>query len=202
MDIRGASVRRSEDRAAGLRVTTLDILGLLVIEPRLFRDARGFFLETWNAQRYAAAGVPCQFVQDNLSFSTRGILRGLHFQQPMPQAKLVSVLHGEVFDVAVDIRHGSPTFGRWAGVPLSGETQRQFFIPEGFAHGFCVLSETALFSYKCSAYYAPQFEQSLHWADPGLGVEWPIDDPVLSAKDNAGLRLEDFPAERLPCYAP
>jgi len=180
-----------------MKVTPGELEGLLLIEPQVFGDARGFFLESWNARRYAAAGIQVEFVQDNLSFSRRGIVRGLHFQNPASQAKLVSVLQGAVFDVAVDLRRSSPTFGRWHGVELSADSRRQFFIPPGFAHGFAVLSDTALFFYKCSDFYAPQHEITLAWDDPDIGIRWPVAEPVLSEKDRRGLRLKDVPPERL-----
>lgn len=176
------------------------LAGALIIEPRVFGDARGFFMETWNAARYAEAGITAQFVQDNLSFSRRGVLRGLHFQKPNPQGKLVYVLAGEVFDVAVDIRVGSPTFGQWESVVLSSENRRQFYVPAGFAHGFCVSSETALFAYKCTDLYNPAAEGSVLWNDPDLAIPWPVSAPELSAKDAVGLRLKDFPRDRLPQY--
>lgn len=174
--------------------------GVLLIKPRVFGDERGFFMESWNRQRYADAGVPAEFVQDNLSFSRRGILRGLHFQQPNPQGKLVSVLQGEVFDVVVDIRRGSPTFGQWEGFTLSSENKHQLYVPEGFAHGFCVTSDVALFAYKCSRYYAPDSEGSILWNDPDLGIDWPISEVELSAKDSHAPCLKDIPPERLPLY--
>lgn len=174
--------------------------GVLLLEPKVFGDERGFFMETWNQARYAEAGLPERFVQDNLSFSRKGVLRGLHFQNPNGQGKLVSVLQGEVFDVAVDIRLGSPTFGRAVSVVLSSDNKRQFFIPPGFAHGFCVTSETALFAYKCTEYYDPRSEGSVLWNDPALGIAWPVSSPELSAKDAAGIPLADFPHERLPAY--
>jgi dTDP-4-dehydrorhamnose 3,5-epimerase len=173
------------------------ISGLLTIEPKVFGDARGFFLETWNLGRYRAAGLDADFVQDNLSFSRRGILRGLHFQNPKPQGKLLQVLLGEVFDVAVDIRRSSPTFGKWHGLVLSAENKRQFYIPPGFAHGFVVLSETALFHYKCTECYSPKDEMAIRWDDPDIGVEWPLKEPLLSERDTQGMRLRDAPPERL-----
>ncbi len=200
MEVRGAQVTETRTSAQGTQAVLLDIPGLVLIAPRSFGDARGFFLETYHQARYAEFGLHAEFAQDNLSFSARGVLRGLHFQAPQPQAKLVSVVAGEVFDVAVDVRHGSPTFGRWAGVHLSGENRWQFFVPKGFAHGFCVLSETAYFSYKCDGYYAPAHEQAVHWADPDLAIEWPVPAPSLSAKDQAGIRLRDFPVAKLPAY--
>lgn len=180
-----------------MNVITCDIPGLVIVEPKVFGDARGFFMETWNQQRYRAAGLDWNFVQDNLSFSRRGILRGLHFQNPKGQGKLVYVLQGEVFDVAVDIRKNSPTFGRWHGLILSAENKTQFFVPAGFAHGFAVLSETALFAYKCTELYTPQNEMSLLWNDPDVGVQWPLDNPQLSEKDIRGVPLKDIPRDRL-----
>ena len=171
--------------------------GLVIIEPKVFGDARGFFVETWNAPRYQSAGIDLGFVQDNLSFSQRGTLRGLHYQNPDPQGKLVSVLQGEVFDVAVDIRLGSPTFGQWVSVLLSADNKRQFYIPPGFAHGFCVTSETALFAYKCTATYNPQADGGVLWSDPDLGIDWPVDRPVLSDKDQRAPRLKDTSPDRL-----
>jgi dTDP-4-dehydrorhamnose 3,5-epimerase len=174
-----------------------DIPGLLVIEPKVFGDARGYFFELWNEAQYRAAGLDCRFVQDNLSRSRRGVLRGLHFQNPKAQAKLVSVLEGEVFDVAVDLRRGSSTFGRWHGLALSAESKRQFYIPAGFAHGFLVLSESALFHYKCTEFYSPADECTLRWDDPSIGIRWPLSDPSLSAKDLKGYNLKDLPADRM-----
>jgi dTDP-4-dehydrorhamnose 3,5-epimerase len=177
-----------------------DLPGVLILEPRVFGDDRGFFMETWNCRRYENFGVPDRFVQDNLSFSARGVLRGLHFQNPMAQGKLVSVLRGEVFDVAVDIRLGSPTFGRWTGVTLSAENKRQFWVPEGFAHGFVVTSEDALFSYKCTDYYAPEHDGSILWNDPEIGIDWPVDNPTLSGKDAEAPPLAAMPEGSLPTY--
>jgi dTDP-4-dehydrorhamnose 3,5-epimerase len=176
-----------------MNVIKTDIPGVLIIEPKVFGDARGYFLETFSKKRYEEAGVPLQFVQDNLSFSSRGVLRGLHFQNPNSQGKLVSAAMGEIFDVVVDVRRGSPTFGRWLGVNLSSENNRQLWIPPGLAHGFVVLSETALFSYKCTDYYAPKDEHCLLWNDPDIGIIWPLsEDLKLSAKDQAGTRLKDM----------
>jgi len=171
--------------------------GLLLIESEVLGDARGFFMEIWNQRRYRESGLNASFVQDNISFSRRGTLRGLHFQNPTPQGKLVSVLQGEVFDVAVDIRRSSPTFGRWHGVTLSGENKRQFFIPPGFAHGFLVLSETAMFYYKCTDYYAPKDELAIRWNDPDLAIQWPVKDPILSERDAKAPLLREVPRERL-----
>lgn len=181
-------------------VKETEIPGLKIVEPKVFGDARGYFLETYSARRYADAGISQNFVQDNISFSGRGILRGLHFQNPGVQGKLVTVLQGEVFDVAVDIRHGSPTFGKWFGLFLNGENKRQFWVPAGFAHGFVVTSELALFSYKCDDYYNPQSEYSLLWNDPDIGISWPIELPKLSLKDEKARRLRDFRSEELPRY--
>jgi dTDP-4-dehydrorhamnose 3,5-epimerase len=180
-----------------MKVLTCNISGLLIIEPTVFGDARGFFLETWNLLRYREAGIAEDFVQDNVSFSRRGILRGLHSQNPKPQGKLLEVLQGEVFDVAVDIRRSSPTFGKWHGLVLSGENKRQFYVPPGFAHGFAVLSETALFHYKCTEFYSPKDEMALRWDDPDIGIKWPLKDPLLSERDAKGLLLRDAPPERL-----
>lgn len=180
-----------------MNVIPCDVEGLLLIEPRVFGDPRGYFLETWHERRYREVGIPGPFVQDNLSFSRRGTVRGLHFQNPEAQAKLVYVLEGEVFDVAVDLRRSSPTFGRWYGVRLSSENKRQLYIPTGFAHGFAVLSESALFAYKCTAFYAPQHEVTLLWNDPDLGIPWPVMEPLVSEKDQRGQRLRDLPPEKL-----
>lgn len=181
-----------------MEIHKTEINGVLIIDPRVFEDQRGFFMETYNHPRYAEAGIPPAFVQDNLSFSTRGTLRGLHFQINNPQAKLVQVLQGEVFDVAVDLRAGSPSFGRWTGALLSGANKRQFFIPGGFAHGFAVLSETALFAYKCSDVYHPEDEGGLLWSDPQLAIDWRVKSPVLSEKDTAMPLLADLTPTQLP----
>ena len=180
-----------------MKVLSCDIAGLFVIEPQVFGDARGFFLETWNRRRYREAGIDGDFVQDNISFSKKGTLRGLHFQNPNAQAKLMQVLQGEVFDVAVDIRRSSPTFGRWHGVVLSAENKRQFYIPAGFAHGFAVLSDTALFHYKCTEFYWPKDEMAIRWDDPDIGIDWPIKSPLISERDAKGVRLKESPPERL-----
>jgi dTDP-4-dehydrorhamnose 3,5-epimerase len=172
--------------------------GVLIIEPNVFDDARGYFMETFQSDRYRSFGIESEFVQDNLSFSTRGTLRGLHYQLPNAQAKLVQVLQGEVFDVAVDIRRGSPSFGRWVGVNLSERNKRQLYIPEGFAHGFCVISDTAVFFYKCSSFYDPDREGGILWSDPGIGIEWPLEEVLLSDKDRRYSYIEDMPDERLP----
>ncbi|MEN4902090.1 dTDP-4-dehydrorhamnose 3,5-epimerase [Luteimonas sp. TWI1437] len=181
-----------------MRIVETPLAGCLVIEPAVFGDARGFFFEAWNAARFGQHGLPTTFVQSNVSSSAKGVLRGLHYQWPRPQGKLVSVLQGEVFDVAVDIRRGSPTFGQWDGVLLSAENKRQFWIPEGFAHGFAVLSETALFSYLCTDVYVKEADAGVRWDDPQIGVEWPIQAPLLSDKDAQAPLLADIAQDRLP----
>lgn len=180
-----------------MRVEPGQLEGLRLIWPRLHGDARGWFCESWNEAAYREAGIAERFVQDNFSFSRRGVLRGLHFQNPHAQGKLVMVLQGEVWDVAVDLRRSSPTFGRWQGVRLSGDDRGQFYLPPGFAHGFVVLSETALFHYKCTAFYSPADEVCLRWDDPDLAIAWPVTEPLLSARDAAAPRLRDLPPERL-----
>ena len=179
-----------------MKITRTKINGCLVIEPKVFGDERGFFLETFQAERYKEmAGIELSFVQDNHSRSTKGVLRGLHFQKTKPQGKLVRVVRGEVFDVAVDIRKGSPTFGQWEGVWLSEENKKQFWLPPGLAHGFVVTSETADFEYKCTDYYDPTDEGCLIWNDPDVGIDWPIEEPVLSEKDQQGSLLKDLMLE-------
>ncbi len=181
-----------------MKVVETSIPDVLIIEPKVFGDERGFFYESFNAAAFeAATGLKRQFVQDNHSKSQRGVLRGLHYQIQQPQGKLVRVVAGEVFDVAVDLRKSSPSFGRWFGTHLSAQKQRQLWIPEGFAHGFVVLSGSAEFLYKTTDYYAPEHERSLLWNDPELGIQWPFDEaPQLSAKDQAGKLLRD--AELFP----
>lgn len=181
-----------------MRVIPTRLAGLLVIEPDIHRDARGFFMEIHHARRYQDAGIREHFVQDNLSFSLRGTLRGLHFQIRRPQAKLVQAIQGEVFDVAVDLRAGSPTFGAWEGVRLDQASGRQLLVPAGFAHGFSVLSATAVFLYKCSDFYDPQDEGGLLWSDPDLGIAWPLEAPTVSAKDAALPRLAALGPQHLP----
>ncbi|MQP77334.1 dTDP-4-dehydrorhamnose 3,5-epimerase [Stenotrophomonas sp. MYb238] len=185
-----------------MKVIQTTLPGCVVIEPAVFGDARGMFFETWNAERFAGHGLPAKFVQSNVSTSVKGVLRGLHYQWPRPQGKLVSVLEGEVYDVAVDIRRGSPTFGRWEAVLLSAENHRQFWIPEGFAHGFAVLSERAVFSYLCTDVYVKEADAGVRWNDADIAVDWPISAPTLSAKDEGAPFLKDIAEDRLPVYAP
>ena len=174
-----------------MNVIETPLPGVLIFEPKVFGDSRGFFVETFHAERYRAAGLTLPFVQDNYSRSVKGTLRGLHFQDPNPQGKLVQVVAGAVFDVAVDVRKGSSHFGKWFGLELSAENHRQLWVPPGFAHGFCVLSEHADFQYKCTDFYAPAGDRGVAWNDPDLGIDWPIADPILSAKDAAAPRLRD-----------
>lgn len=183
-----------------MKIIETQLPGVIIIEPKVFGDARGFFCETYQAARYHDAGIPVTFVQDNLSLSRQGTLRGLHLQNPNGQAKLVSVLQGEVFDVAVDVRVGSPHFGQWTSAVLNAENRRQLYVPPGFAHGFCVLSEQALFSYKCSELYHPECEVVIKWDDPEIGVEWPVEQPLLSDRDQAGLPLKAVDQGLLPQY--
>jgi len=183
-----------------MKVVETSLSGCVIIEPAVFSDERGFFFEIWNADRYGQLGFPDKFVQSNVSSSARGVLRGLHYQWPNPQGKLVSVLEGEAYDVAVDIRRGSPTFGRWTAVILSAENKRQFWIPEGFAHGFAVLSERAIFSYLCTAQYDGSADAGVRWNDADIGVDWPIDAPLLSDKDAAAPFLKDVAPDRLPLF--
>lgn len=177
-----------------MNIIELDIEGPLILEPKVFGDERGFFMESWNAAAFAERGIDLSFVQDNHSRSQKGVLRGLHFQNPAPQGKLVRVVSGAVFDVAVDLRKSSPHFGQWAGVTLSAENKRMFWVPEGFAHGFLTLEDDTDFLYKCTAPYAPQNEHSLAWDDADVGIDWPLGDiqPQLSGKDQAGLALGDL----------
>ena len=184
-----------------MKVISTDLDGVIILEPDVYGDQRGFFLESYHHQRYIEVGIDDTFVQDNVSFSTRNTLRGLHYQYPSGQAKLVQVLKGEIFDVAVDIRYGSPTFGCWTGAALSSENHRQMFVPNGFAHGFCVLSENALFHYKCSDYYAPQNEGGICWDDPELGIDWPVISPSLSDRDHNFQKLGDINPRELPIYS-
>jgi dTDP-4-dehydrorhamnose 3,5-epimerase len=177
-----------------------ELSGVLVVEPDVFRDPRGFFLETYSENRYREGGIDVRFVQDNHSRSVRGTLRGLHAQVPRAQAKLLRAVVGEVFDVAVDIRRGSPTFGKWVGVVLSAENHRQIYIPGGFAHGFCVMSDVAEVAYKCSELYVPEDEITVQWNEPSIGVKWPVAEPLLSKRDLAGKTLAELES-RLPVFA-
>ena len=172
----------------------------VILEPAVFGDTRGYFYESYNSEKYAALGIHARFVQSNVSRSARGVLRGLHYQWPNPQGKLVSVLEGEVYDVAVDIRRGSPTFGQWASVMLTADNKRHFWIPEGFAHGFCVLSEFATFTYQCTALYDAKADASIRWDDAAIGIDWPISGPLLSDKDAKAPFLAEVAADRLPDF--
>jgi dTDP-4-dehydrorhamnose 3,5-epimerase len=183
-----------------MNVKETKLPGVLILEPKVFPDDRGYFLETWNSTRYEQAGIPGPFVQDNISFSTKWILRGLHFQYPQSQGKLIQVLSGEVMDIVVDIRVGSPTYSQWIGEVLSESNHRQMYVPPGFAHGYCVTSEAAHFSYKCTDFYNPATEHGIIWNDPDIGIEWPIAEPILSPKDNAYPRLKDLEPENLPRF--
>ena len=176
-----------------MNVVKTAIDGPLIIEPKVFGDDRGFFLETWNADTFAAAGLDLRFVQDNHSRSAKGVLRGLHYQIPRPQGKLVRVVSGSVFDVAVDLRRGSPSFGKWVGVTLTAQNKRMFWVPEGFAHGFVSLEDNTDFLYKCTEVYAPASEKAVRWDDPAIGIEWPLDgmEPLLSGKDKIAPLLAD-----------
>lgn len=179
-----------------MKVMETVLPGVLIIEPKVFGDHRGFFLETFQAERYREAGIRLPFVQDNHSRSGQGVLRGLHFQRSRPQGKLVSVSRGAVYDVAVDINPDSPTCGRFVGIELNDENHRQLWIPPGYAHGFCVLSEIADFQYKCTDYYAPEDEGGLLWNDPAIGIPWPVENPKLSAKDQINPTLEQLLSAR------
>ena len=180
-----------------MHIIATEIEDVRIIEPRVFKDDRGYFLESYHLRRFESGGLPEVFVQDNLSFSVQNTLRGLHFQVTQPQAKLIQVITGEIFDVAVDIRRHSPTFGRWVGVHLSEHNKRQVFIPKGFAHGFCVLSESAHVTYKCSDFYAPDDEGGILWSDPTIGIKWPITHPIVSDKDEHLPIISDIPPDEL-----
>jgi len=183
-----------------MRVSSTTLPEVLLVEPTVLGDSRGYFLESFHEARYEGSGIVGPFVQDNLSFSQRGVLRGLHLQHPNAQGKLVSVVNGEVFDVAVDVRAGSPRFGQWAGATLSSENRWQLWVPPGFAHGFVVLSAEALVSYKCTDYYHPETELSIRWDDPAIGICWPMTDVTLSARDSVALPLASVERSRLPSY--
>jgi len=176
-----------------MKIDTCKLEGVLLVTPQVFGDDRGFFMETYNQQKATELGLPETFVQDNHSKSSKGVLRGLHYQCPQWQGKLGRVGQGEIFDVAVDVRAGSPTFGEWVGYYLNDENKQQLYVPEGFAHGFVVTSDTAEVVYKCTSLYQPAEEGSVLWNDPDIGIEWPIDAPLLSAKDEVGQRLKDLP---------
>jgi len=180
-----------------VKITATSLDGVDILEPDVFGDDRGYFMETYQANRYGQFSVDRVFVQDNLSFSKKGTLRGLHYQLPHPQAKLIQAVSGEIYDVAVDIRRDSSTFGRWVGVHLSDKNHRQFFVPEGFAHGFCVLSETAHVMYKCTELYHPDDEKGVLWSDPAIGIDWPVKNPCLFPKDMQFPCLKDIPFEQL-----
>jgi dTDP-4-dehydrorhamnose 3,5-epimerase len=183
-----------------MKITTTPLDGVIVLEPVVYGDERGYFLETWSRQRYIDAGITADFCQDNTSCSGKGILRGLHYQYPDPQGKLVSVASGEVFDVAVDIRLGSPTFGKNFGAILSEQNHKQMYIPPGFAHGFCVLSDAARFAYKCTAYFNARYDRGIAFDDPDIDVAWPVDNPLVSQKDSSSPRLADIPHDNLPKF--
>lgn len=183
-----------------MEVCETDLPGVLLIRPRVFSDDRGTFLETWRAERYADAGIAATFVQDNAAVSRGGVLRGLHYQYPQPQGKLVMSLLGTVFDVAVDVRRGSPTFGSWTGATLSADNGHQLWIPEGFAHGYAVLSETAVFAYKCTRPYHPEGDAAIRFDDADVGIEWPIEEPMLSERDRSAPLLAEIGSDQLPVY--
>lgn len=183
-----------------IKITPTKFPGVVVIEPPSFADNRGFFMETYHKKTYETAGLKKFFVQDNISYSMKNVLRGLHYQLRHPQGKLIYVISGEIFDVAVDIRKGSPTFCQWEGVLLSSENKKQIYIPEGFAHGFVVLSETAYVAYKCTALYTPGDEYGVFWNDPAIGIDWPVDAPILSDKDNRNPHIKDVPESDLPVF--
>jgi len=183
-----------------VKVTPTAIPEVLLIEPRGFEDARGAFVETWQFERYREAVTPLAFVQDNVSVSRRGVVRGLHFQHPHGQGKLIGVLAGAAWDVAVDVRRGSPTFGRWVAEELTEANRRQLWIPAGFAHGFQALSDGVVFHYKCTDTYHPECERTVLWSDPALAIPWPVADAVVAAKDAAAPLLADLPPEHLPSY--
>ncbi len=184
-----------------MRFTETELPGVILVEPDVHRDARGFFLETYQQARYAQGGIRASFVQDNFSRSTRNTLRGLHGQTRRPQGKLLRVVRGAVLDVAVDVRRGSPDFGRWVSAELSDENFRQLYVPPGFAHGFCVLSESADLTYKCTEFYDGGDEYAIAWDDPDIGIAWPVSEPVLSPRDAQAPRLKQLESE-LPAYDP
>lgn len=181
-----------------MKLIETGIPGLVIVNPVVHGDSRGFFMESWNAGRYAACGLPDRFVQSNISRSAAGVIRGLHYQHPGAQGKLVSVLEGRAFDVAVDIRRDSPTFRQWVGVELSASNHRQLYVPAGFAHGFCVLGDSALLSYLCTTEFNAEYDAGIAWNDPDIGIEWPLEPESLSEKDRKAPRLRDVPLDQLP----
>jgi dTDP-4-dehydrorhamnose 3,5-epimerase len=197
--VQAAAARIEREKSHLMKVLQTELPGVLLIEPDVYRDDRGFFLESYHARTYGEAGITATFVQDNHSRSARGTVRGLHAQRRRPQGKLVRVLQGEIFDVVVDIRRGSPTFGRWLGVTLSAENFLQCYIPPNFAHGFCALSDWVEFEYKCTDFFDPADEIRVLWNDPEIGIVWPVSAPVLSDKDRAGQRLSVL-MDTLPAY--
>jgi dTDP-4-dehydrorhamnose 3,5-epimerase len=194
----GMSRGTRENKAVKLRES--ELREVLIIEPDIFSDRRGYFMETYHQEKYERSGIRTHFVQDNLSYSIRGTLRGLHYQYPHGQAKLLQAISGEIFDVVVDIRRGSPSFGKWICTALSEENKRLLYIPEGFAHGFCCVSDRALVHYKCSDFYAPDSEGGILWSDSDLSIDWPVKTPGISGKDSKLTFLRDIPVERLPVY--
>jgi dTDP-4-dehydrorhamnose 3,5-epimerase len=185
-----------------MKVIETALPGALILEPKVFGDSRGFFYESYNKASYREAGITADFIQSNVSRSAKGVLRGLHYQWPNPQGKLVSVLEGEVYDVAVDVLRDSPNFGQWVGVMLTADNHRHFWIPEGFAHGFCVLSEFATFTYQCTALYDAAADAGIRWNDAAIGIDWPLSDPLLSDKDARAPLLADVARDRLPVLKP
>ncbi len=182
-----------------MKIQSTTLPEVVTVEPTVYRDDRGYFLETWSRAKYSEVGLPGEFAQDNLSYSRKGVLRGLHLQEPNPQGKLIHVLEGEIFDVAVDVRVGSPTFLQWVGVTLSAENRRQVYVPPGFAHGFAVVSEGAFVVYKCTTPYSPKSELTIRWDAPEVGITWPIADPILSIKDGEAPTLDAL-RDKLPRY--
>ncbi|MCX8044856.1 MAG: dTDP-4-dehydrorhamnose 3,5-epimerase [Desulfobacterota bacterium] len=183
-----------------LTIEEAGLPGVLLIKPDVFHDDRGFFAETYHLKKYTAQGLPVTFVQDNHSRSVKGVVRGLHYQLHYPQGKLIVTIRGEIFDVAVDIRRGSPTFGRWVGHVLSDTNRHQLYVPEGFAHGFCVLSNVADVVYKCTEFFHPEDDRGILWSDPDIGIPWPIDTPLISDKDSRHPLLRTVAQDLLPCY--
>jgi len=193
--------RAAQRRDSNMQIHQTDLPDVLVLEPKVFEDHRGFFLESYHAQRMRDAGIPGSFVQDNLTCSKKGVLRGLHHQLRFPQGKLVTVVHGEVFDVVADIRRGSPTFGTWVGVSLSDRNRRQIYAPPGFVHGFCVVSDIAYVAYNCTDYYYPEDEFGIAWDDWDLAIDWPVEQPDLSEKDRQLVSLCETAPDELPIFA-